>query len=96
VPHSCHSTSEDSTLQTAKMTEKAVAQVKHFNDFPNDAGFRDIPETRTPIELKVKGKIPEYVRGVLYRNGPGSYTTKCKNGQIFKVQHWFSLPFDNR
>jgi torulene dioxygenase len=63
-------------------------KVKHYRDYPNDAGFGDINETRTPIELKVSGTIPEYVRGVLYRTGPGSFTTPMDNGQIFKVQHW--------
>jgi torulene dioxygenase len=66
------------------------SNVKYFRDFPNDAGFADIPETRTPIELKVTGNIPNYVRGVLYRTGPGMYTTPMNNGQIFKVQHWYS------
>jgi torulene dioxygenase len=64
-------------------------KAKHFKDFPNDAGFGDIPETRTPVELKVKGTIPSYVRGVLYRTGPGSFTTPLDNGQIFQVQHWY-------
>jgi torulene dioxygenase len=62
--------------------------VKHFKDFPNDIGFSDIPETRTPIELKVTGTIPGYVCGSLYRTGPGSYTIPLKNGEIFRIQHW--------
>jgi torulene dioxygenase len=74
------------------MAEKTGSQTtKHFNDWPNDAGFGDIPETRTPIELKVTGRIPDYVNGILYRTGPGSYTTKRPNGQIYKVQHWYSF-----
>ena len=66
-------------------------EVKHFGDYPNDAGFADVPETRTPIELKVTGNIPSYVRGVLYRTGPGSYTTPMNNGQLFKMQHWYDF-----
>ena len=62
--------------------------VKHFGDYPNDVGFSDVPETRTPIELKVMGMIPSYFHGVLYRTGPGSFTTPLKNGQIFTIQHW--------
>ena len=64
---------------------------KHFRDYPNDAGFADVPETRTPIELRVTGIIPSYVRGVLYRTGPGSYTTPMNNGQIFRMQHWYGI-----
>jgi len=63
---------------------------KHFKDYPNDVGFGDIPETRNPLELIVKGKIPDFVHGVLYRTGPGSFTTPLDNGQIFKIQHWFA------
>jgi torulene dioxygenase len=66
-----------------------IGNAEHFNGFPNDVGFSDIPETKTPIELALSGTIPEYVRGVLYRTGPGSYTTPTKNGEIFKLQHWW-------
>jgi torulene dioxygenase len=68
-----------------------IEDVKHFGDFPNDIGFSDIPETRTPVELKVTGTIPNYVHGSLYRTGPGSYTTPLKNGGIFRIQHWYVL-----
>ena len=44
--------------------------IEHFGNYPNDAGFSDVPETRTPIELKVTGAIPSYIQGVLYRTGP--------------------------
>jgi torulene dioxygenase len=64
---------------------------RHYKDYPNDIGFEDIPETRTPVEMKVTGIIPEYVRGVLYRTGPGSYTTPM-NGKIFQIQHWYLYP----
>lgn len=67
--------------------------VRHFKDYPNDAGFADIPETRTPIELKVTGTIPSYVHGVLYRTGPGSFTVPTKSGEIFKIQHWYNNPW---
>ena len=75
-----------------KTTKAMNGDVKHFGDFPNDVGFSDVPETRAPIELKVTGKIPSYVHGVLYRTGPGSFTTPLKNGQIFTIQHWYFPP----
>ena len=69
--------------------EVSVDKGKHYKDYPNDVGFEDIPETRTPVEMKITGVIPEYVRGVLYRTGPGSYTTPTNNGKIFQIQHWY-------
>ena len=60
----------------------------HFNEFPNDAGFGDTPQTAGPVELKVTGRIPTYVCGVLYRAGPGSYNVPLENGTTFKIQHW--------
>jgi torulene dioxygenase len=80
----------DRTKSSARMENGGVGKsaAEHFNGFPNDVGFSDITETTTPIELAVSGTIPEYVRGVLYRTGPGSFTTPRKNGEIFKLQHW--------
>jgi len=71
----------------AQAARKGVSD--HFKGFPNDAGFSDIPETKNPIELAVFGTIPDFVHGVLYRTGPGSYTTPTKTGEIFKLQHWY-------
>jgi torulene dioxygenase len=76
--------------KSANGTANGISKdIKHFNDYPNDQGFADIPETRTPVELKVTGTIPDYVRGVLYRTGPGSFSTPTKKGEIFKMQHWY-------
>jgi carotenoid cleavage dioxygenase-like enzyme len=80
-------------MTTTTLTNGSQQKVKHFNDYPNDVGFSDIPETTTPIEMKVTGVIPDYVRGVLYRTGPGSYTTSLKNGKIFNIQHWYDPLF---
>ena len=73
------------------MTNGSQEKVKHFKDYPNDIGFADIPETTTPVEMKVTGTIPDYVRGILYRTGPGSYTTPLNNGKTLKIQHWYDL-----
>ena len=93
VPFDCHYKMPSVANRRAhKMTsDQASGKAKvpiHFKDYPNDAGFADIPETKTPIELHVTGRIPDYVHGSLYRTGPGSYTTPLKNGEIFKIQHW--------
>lgn len=60
-----------------------------FNDWPNNSGFDVFHEETTPVELTVKGQIPEYVRGVLYRTGPGNYTVPTEKGTTFTMQHWF-------
>lgn len=39
-------------------------------------------------ELKVEGKLPEWLEGVLYRTGPGRYKSNDKNFS-FEIQHWF-------
>ena len=77
--------------KTSTSEKDAVVEGKHYKDYPNDVGFGDIPETRTPVEMKVTGHIPEYVRGVLYRTGPGSFTVPTNNGKIFQIQHWYRI-----
>lgn len=57
--------------------------------WPNDAGFDTAYEELEPITLNVKGKIPHYAGGVLYRTGPLGYKAKSKNGKEFAAKHWF-------
>ncbi|KAK6539888.1 hypothetical protein TWF694_008725 [Orbilia ellipsospora] len=68
--------------------DQAETKVKAYNDWPNDPGFDWQEETREPVELKVEGTIPDYVRGVLYRTGPGGDTVETEKG-TYKVDHWF-------
>ncbi|GAA0673599.1 carotenoid oxygenase family protein [Natronoarchaeum mannanilyticum] len=46
-------------------------------------GFRDA-EARPPTELPVEGKLPEWLSGVLLRNGPGKFSAGDRT-----VNHWF-------
>ena len=39
--------------------------------WPNDAGFDNLTEYRGPIPLTIKGSIPAFAAGALYRTGPG-------------------------
>ncbi|PSR78977.1 carotenoid cleavage dioxygenase 1 [Coniella lustricola] len=60
-------------------------------DWPNKAGFENLTEHRGPIELTVKGTIPAWTAGALFRNGPGSSRldgVKTKDGS-FALDHWF-------
>ena len=46
-------------------------------------------EQRESVDLGVKGTIPHWVRGSLYRVGPGTWDIETKNGKTFTVGHWF-------
>ncbi|KIK16449.1 hypothetical protein PISMIDRAFT_686223 [Pisolithus microcarpus 441] len=66
-----------------------TSSTKHFNDWPNDAGFEVFHEEREPVELTVSGHIPSYVSGTLYRTGPGGRQVKTDKGTTFAIDHWF-------
>ena len=60
-----------------------------MESWPNDSGFDTAYEELEPVTLKVKGDIPYYAAGVLYRTGPLGYKAKSKNGKEFAAKHWF-------
>ncbi|KAI0474313.1 carotenoid cleavage dioxygenase 1 [Xylaria cf. heliscus] len=60
-----------------------------LNDWPNEAGFEGLTEVRGPVELKVKGSIPSWAAGTLYRTGPGGYDIENTPKGTFKTMHWF-------
>ncbi|KAF7798314.1 hypothetical protein EIP86_009535 [Pleurotus ostreatoroseus] len=55
------------------------------------AGFENAPEHRDPIDLAIRGTIPPWLNGVLYRTGPG--TTRIPTvedpSKTVDIQHWF-------
>ncbi|KAF3039388.1 hypothetical protein E8E12_007844 [Didymella heteroderae] len=57
--------------------------------WPNDAGFDTAYQELEPVKLEVKGEIPPYAAGVLYRTGPLGYKAKSKSGKEFAANHWF-------
>jgi torulene dioxygenase len=57
--------------------------------WPNTAGFDTDYEEHEPVELTVKGTIPQYAAGVLYRTGPLGYKAKTDDGKIWAAKHWF-------
>ena len=59
------------------------------DSWPNDAGFDNNYEEHEPVELEVKGNIPQYAAGVLYRTGPLGYKAKTDDGKIWAAKHWF-------
>ncbi|KAF2624929.1 beta,beta-carotene 9',10'-dioxygenase [Macroventuria anomochaeta] len=60
-----------------------------MGSWPNDAGFDTAYQELVPITLRVKGDIPHYAAGVLYRTGPLGYKAKSENGREFAAKHWF-------
>lgn len=69
----------------------AVTEIDNHSDagsWPNVAGFDTAYQERDPVELIVKGKIPSYAAGVLYRTGPLGYKTKMDNGNVYAANHW--------
>ncbi|KII93508.1 hypothetical protein PLICRDRAFT_35731 [Plicaturopsis crispa FD-325 SS-3] len=53
-------------------------------------GYYNCPETPSPVALSVKGEIPSWISGVLYRTGPGTFSIPADaNGAIFEIRHWF-------
>lgn len=60
-----------------------------YEDWPNEAGFEGLDEIRGPVELAVKGSIPTWAAGTLYRTGPGQYTIKDTPKGTFRTTHWF-------
>lgn len=51
--------------------------------------YKSVPESTTPVPLDVCGKLPPYLKGCLYRNGPGGYELHHKDGTSTPIAHWF-------
>jgi len=49
-------------------------------------GFQDQTETKTTQNLNIKGKIPNWLNGSLYRNGLGKFSYKEGTKEL---NHWF-------
>lgn len=63
--------------------------------WPNNAGFDTTYQEHDPIELRVKGKIPKYAAGVLYRTGPIGFKANTAEGGVWAATHWYVSAFDN-
>lgn len=57
--------------------------------WPNDAGFDNCYEEHEPVALTVRGDIPYYTAGVLFRTGPLGYKANTDDGKIWAAKHWF-------
>ncbi|KAI1204417.1 carotenoid oxygenase [Annulohypoxylon truncatum] len=61
----------------------------YHEEWPNEAGFEGLTEVRGPVELVVKGSIPTWAAGTLFRTGPGQYTIDDTPKGTFRTTHWF-------
>lgn len=54
-------------------------------------GFENAVEQREPVTLRVKGEIPPWLTGRLYRTGPGTFRVPSKKapGEMVNLAHWF-------
>lgn len=98
--HSCKRTLSPRKINNAKhlaMTAKAAqgmaTKVDIKDGSPKSAPFAKMftstKEQLKPIDLVVDGKIPSYVQGSLYRNGPGIFEVTHSDGQTTPISHWF-------
>ncbi|EJT77391.1 hypothetical protein GGTG_07303 [Gaeumannomyces tritici R3-111a-1] len=60
-----------------------------YKEWPNKAGFDGLTEQRGPIELEIKGEIPAWVAGSLYRTGPSGCKVEDDKSGTFHISHWF-------
>ncbi|KAM0333977.1 hypothetical protein ACHAQA_000995 [Verticillium albo-atrum] len=60
-----------------------------YKEWPNEAGFDGLTEERGPLELIVRGHIPDWAAGSLYRTGPGSCKVENTPKGTHYVSHWF-------
>jgi carotenoid cleavage dioxygenase-like enzyme len=52
-------------------------------------GFETCAEVREPVALTVEGHLPPWLRGTLFRNGPGVWDIETKDGGVHSLDHWF-------
>jgi torulene dioxygenase len=67
------------------MQDSDKTDTSHFS-----LNLKNVQEQVEPIRLKVKGSIPYWLTGKLYRIGPGTYDIPLKNGGTYHAKHWFN------
>ena len=72
-----------------KNLSKRMSTVVENHQFNNSNLFRNATECPKPVEIEFRGEIPSWLKGRLYRNGPGRFDL-TDDRQTSSVQH----PFD--
>ncbi|PHH62076.1 hypothetical protein CDD81_7569 [Ophiocordyceps australis] len=82
-----HRTANDEAGDRQKIFENIEKQ--SWKEWPNQAAFQGLDEHRGPIKLSVKGSIPGWAAGILYRTGPGQGSIDKTSKGTHQVTHWF-------
>ncbi|KAK4062912.1 hypothetical protein Trihar35433_8707 [Trichoderma harzianum] len=60
-----------------------------WKEWPSKAQFEGLEEHRGPVQLKVKGTIPSWAAGSLFRTGPGLDRVEGTSRGTHFIHHWF-------
>ncbi|KYK57339.1 carotenoid cleavage dioxygenase 1 [Drechmeria coniospora] len=82
-----HRTLDDESEDSKQQLDNADKGI--WKDWPNQAAFEGLEEHRGPLQLRVKGTIPPWAAGTLYRTGPGQATVEGTSRGTHYVSHWF-------
>ncbi|KAK7746233.1 hypothetical protein SLS53_002191 [Cytospora paraplurivora] len=81
------STAEDEVEDLENACDNAVNEA--YLNWPNEAGFENLDEHRGPIILELQGDIPWWVKGSLFRTGPGVNKIEDTTTGTIQLSHWF-------
>ncbi|KAJ4247181.1 hypothetical protein NW762_013320 [Fusarium torreyae] len=82
-----HRTREHEAEDTTSIFENLLAE--SWKTWPNEAAFDRLEEHRGPLRLTVKGSIPSWAAGTLYRTGPGQSRVEDTSRGTHFTTHWF-------
>lgn len=89
--------SSRTVYRTSRAVLQTIADVDKSSTVPPrkqptgiELGLLSVPEVTTPITLEIIGQLPTYLNnGTYYRNGPGLFEVKHRDGQEYIPGHWF-------
>ncbi|EGR44318.1 uncharacterized protein TRIREDRAFT_70646 [Trichoderma reesei QM6a] len=82
-------------LRTAEDTDNDVQlrlrnwESQAWKEWPSKAQFEGLEEHRGPVQLTVKGTIPSWAAGSLFRTGPGLDRVEGTVRGTHFISHWF-------
>ncbi|KAI8668418.1 hypothetical protein NCS55_00867500 [Fusarium keratoplasticum] len=86
-PGTFHRTREHEGEDRSQITQNILDE--SWKKWPNEAAFDHLEEHRGPLRLNLKGSIPSWAAGALFRTGPGqSRVENTVRGTHFTT-HWF-------
>ncbi|KAJ3540060.1 hypothetical protein NM208_g5225 [Fusarium decemcellulare] len=82
-----HRTREHEAEDRAKIIKNILDE--SWKTWPNEAAFDNLDEHRGPLRLNVKGTIPSWAAGALFRTGPGQSRVENTSRGTHFTSHWF-------